>query len=76
MLRNIENKQHKNHCGIECFHKEQEKFIHCREEKPYKLIRAVQSYRCKSLRLLQEFSSPMMAVKTTLRKRHQSSIVV
>lgn len=44
------------------------KFIHCREEKPCKFIKAVKSYRCTNLRPLQEFSGLTMAVKTTLRK--------
>lgn len=36
---------------------------------PCKFIKTVKSYRCKNLRPLQEFSSPIMAVKTMLRKQ-------
>lgn len=36
---------------------------------PFKFIKAVKSYRCKNLRPLQEFSSPITVVKTMMRKQ-------
>lgn len=38
------------------------------KKNPCKFIKAVKSYRCKNLRPLQEFLSPITPVKTTLRK--------